>query len=160
VSRWRDGLANATQANDARALAGDLARHRGRALVPLARVQPAIGLHQSATRHEHQGDRDVGHIISQHIRRVGHANAARATVVDGHAVIADAIDADDLQCGQLIKKSRRRDAAASHDNTAHSGTHFTQQHCFVSSMKANPRPHASHARVAAETRAVERFAGS
>ena len=104
----RDRLADAAEPQDADALARELGRELGPALQPLARVHEAIEAHEAAARHHDEADRDVGDVVGEHVRRVGHLDAALAAVVDRHAVVADAEHRDDLELRQRVEQRRRR----------------------------------------------------
>ena len=116
VTRSRDRLADAAEAEDPDGLAAELGRELRSALQPSARVHEAIEAHEAAPRHHDQRDRHVGDVVGQHVRRVGHLEPALLAVLDGHAVVADAEHRDDLELRQRIEqRGRRHRAAALHE---------------------------------------------
>ena len=64
---------------------------------------PASGAHEAVAQGEaprcgeHQPDCDIGHVVREHVRRGGHANAAAAAQGEIHRIRAHAVDGDDLQ---------------------------------------------------------------
>ena len=87
----------------------------GPRFVHVARADEALGGGETAPRHQHEAHGDVGDVVGQHVRRVGHLDAALPAVVDRHAVVADAEDRDDLELRQRVEQRRRRDRAAALD---------------------------------------------
>ena len=71
-----------------------------------------LSRHEAASGHQDQADGDVGDVVGQHVRRVGHLDAALAAIVDRHAVVADAEHRDDLELRQRVEQRRRRHRAA------------------------------------------------
>ncbi len=74
----RDRLADAAHADDAEALAGEAAAHHPgrRPAIELAAFHDLHALVQAARHGEDQRHGDIGSIVGQHARRVGHGDAA------------------------------------------------------------------------------------
>ncbi len=64
---------------------------------------------QPAQQHDGQADGQVRHVVRQHVRRVGDADAAAARQVEVDLVVADAVDRHDLEVRQPGQQ-RGRDA--------------------------------------------------
>ena len=64
----------------------------------------AFSFAEAAAGHQHQCRGDVGDVLGEHVRRVRHTNAALPAEADGHAVITDTKNADDLKVGQTVEK--------------------------------------------------------
>ena len=71
-----------------------------------------LSAHEAAAGHHDEAERDVGDVVGEHVRRVGHLDAALPAVVDRHAVVAHAEHRDDLELRQRVEQRRRRDRAA------------------------------------------------
>jgi hypothetical protein len=85
----RDGLADAPHTDHAQSLAADPALQTHATLEPMPGADETIGASNAAERRQHQTDRQIGNIISQHVRRVRDRN-----VVGARALEVDRIDAD------------------------------------------------------------------
>ncbi len=114
----RDRLADAAEAQDAGGPARELRRELGAALLPIPCLHKAIRAHEPAARHQHESDGDVGDVVGEDVGRVRHLDAARAAIVDRHAVIADAEHRYDLERRQRVEQRRRRDGAAALNQAA------------------------------------------
>ena len=108
----RDRLADTAQAEDADLSATELCRQLGPALFPFSSLHEAVQAHKAAAGHQDQSQRNVGNVVGQYIRRVGHLDAALLAVGDRNAIVADAEHRNDLERGERVQQLRRRQRSA------------------------------------------------
>ena len=105
-----DRLADAAEAQDPEALRRDLAAERDFGLGPAALAHMPVGLRDAPQERDDEADRQVGHVVGQHVGGVGDPEAARARACrEVDLVEADAVDGDDLERrqpgGELVRKT-------------------------------------------------------
>ena len=121
-----DGLADAAHADDAHACAAHLARQRHVALQPVTTAHETVGRRQLARGAQHQAQGQVGHVVVQHIGRVGHHHAAGLGGGHVDTVVAHAHHRDHLQRGQLRDEVGRHLAVAAGGHGADARRHGGQ----------------------------------
>ena len=89
-----------------------------RALRPLAVAHEAVGLRNAPRDGEQQADREVGHVVVQHLRRVGDRHAALVRRCDVDAVVADAEHRDHFERRQAGHQLARHLGLAVRDDRA------------------------------------------
>jgi hypothetical protein len=79
-------------------------------------MQGTVGPYQATEGHQHQRQGDISYILGQYAGRVRHLQASLPTGRERHTIIADAIDGQDLQCGQSIQQLQRNHRSTAHDD--------------------------------------------
>ncbi len=106
----RDGAADAAEADHAERLAADAAAERQRPFQPRARAHEAVGEHDLARGGEHHADGEVGTLVGEDARRVGHGDVALARCGKIDGVDADAEAGDDLELRERLDQRPGRPA--------------------------------------------------
>ena len=103
-----DDPADPPEPDDADLPAGDAAGQRRIALAhPAAVAHVAVVGDEPACRREEQHDGEIGHVVVQHVGRVGDPHAALSRMLDVDGVGADAEGADDLEIWQGVDQACR-----------------------------------------------------
>ncbi len=98
----RQGLADASHADDAHGLAAELAAKAHRAFRPLPRADVAVPLRDATGNGQGQRHAEIGDAIGQDARRIGDSDAARLRCRQVDGIDADAVRGDDLCLGQRV----------------------------------------------------------
>ena len=132
-----DHLADPAQADDADTPAAQRGGKReGPAFGPEPAAHEPVGLGQASDGGNQQPDREIPHLVIQHIGRIGHDDAAGDCRLEVDRVIADAEIGDDLQFRQSRDQRRRdRHAAPCRDRgdlrPMRRKERLQRQHCFA-----------------------------
>ncbi len=122
-----DGAADAAVAEHAQRLAVEAAPERQRALGPGPGPHEGVALDDAPEDRQDQREGHVGHVLGQHIRRIGDPHPARPRAVEVDRVEPDAETGNDLEFRAGVDKLRVRAEHAVRRDGADAGADLAQE---------------------------------